>query len=68
MTFIVHKEHGANNVSDAEVAELVKQGWFVSTHAEWMAMAGKGPKPEPEIETPEVPERKKPGRKPRAAE
>lgn len=69
MTFIVHKEHGATNVSEADVPELVKQGWVVSTHAEWMAMAGKGPKVEP-VETPadllDKPERKKPGRKPKA--
>lgn len=61
MTFIVHKEHGANNVSESEVAEFVKQGWFVCTHAEWLAMAGKGPK----VETVE---RKKPGRKPKVPE
>ena len=62
MTFLVHKEHGATNVSESEVPEMVKIGWLVSTHAEWMAMHGKGPKPEPV----EVIERKKPGRKPKA--
>lgn len=61
MTFIVHKEHGANNVSESEVEAMVKIGWVVSTHAEWMAMHGKGPKGEPEPI-----ERKKPGRKPKA--
>jgi len=65
MTFLVHKEHGATNVSEADVPELVKQGWIVSTHAEWLAMAGKGPKAEPD-EIVEVVERKKPGRKPKA--
>jgi len=42
MIFIVHKEHGANNVSESEVETMQKIGWFVSTHAEWMAMNGKG--------------------------
>lgn len=69
MTFLVHKEHGATNVSESEVEAMVKIGWVVSTHAEWMAMHGKGPKVEP-IETPaellDKPERKKPGRKPKA--
>ena len=64
MTFLVHKEHGATNVSESEVEAMVKIGWVVSTHAEWMAMNGKGPKV---ADKPvEVIERKKPGRKPKA--
>ena len=63
MTFLYHKEHGANNVSESEVPEMVKIGWVVSTHAEWMAMHGKGPKV---AEPVQVVERKKPGRKPKA--
>ena len=65
MTFMVHKEHGATNVSPTETDALVKLGWVVSTHDEWMAMNGKGPK----VETPAEPvERKKPGRKPKVQE
>tara|TARA_R110000868_G_scaffold304883_1_gene566036 strand:- start:335 stop:532 length:198 start_codon:yes stop_codon:yes gene_type:complete len=65
MTFMVHKEHGATNVSPSETDALVKLGWVVSTHDEWKAMHGKGPK----VETPVEPvERKKPGRKPKVQE
>ena len=60
MTFLVHKEHGATNVSESEVPDMVKIGWIVSTHAEWMADHGKGTKVEELVQV----ERKKPGRKP----
>ena len=84
MTFMVHKEHGATNVSPSETDALVKLGWVVSTHDEWKAMHGKGPKGEPaqgaqgaqgaqrldveHVEHVEPVERKKPGRKPKVQE
>lgn len=37
MTFMVHPEHGATNVSQAEVQEHEKRGWVVSTPEEWLA-------------------------------
>lgn len=40
MAFMTHPEHGATNTQDVEAHE--KNGWKVSTHAEWMALAGKG--------------------------
>ena len=41
MTFMVHPLHGATNISPSEVEAHEKNGWFVSTHEEWMAMNGK---------------------------
>lgn len=38
MTFLVHKDHGATNVSPAEVAEHEKHGWVVSTFEDWLAL------------------------------
>jgi hypothetical protein len=49
MTFMVHPEHGAMNVSDAEVPAMEKRGWVVSTHKAEMARKGKGPVSEPVI-------------------
>lgn len=37
MTFLVHPEHGATNVSEAEVEQHKKHGWIVSTPEEWLA-------------------------------
>ena len=63
MTFMVHPEHGANNVSESDVEKESKNGWKVSTHGEWMAMAGKAvpdvfPQGNPVVKN-------KPGRKPK---
>lgn len=37
MIFMTHHEHGANNVSESEVAEQEKHGWKVTSRSEWMA-------------------------------
>lgn len=48
MTFLVHKDHGATNVSESEVEAMQKLGWVVSTHEAMMAIKyGK-----PEVEAP----------------
>lgn len=53
MTFLVHPEHGATNVSPAEVEEHEKNGWKVSTPEEWMA------KKTAPVETVEAPVRRR---------
>jgi hypothetical protein len=60
MTFMVHPEHGATNVSPAEVEAHEKNGWVVSTHEEWMALKS----PKTPVEQPETPKRI--GRPPKA--
>jgi hypothetical protein len=61
MTFMVHPEHGATNVSDAEVPAMEKRGWVVSTHEAEMARMGKGVPPPVEPEP-----KKRVGRPPKA--
>lgn len=60
MTFLVHPEHGATNVSPAEVEAHEKLGWVVSTPEAWMALKSPA-KPVEQAETP-----KRMGRPPKA--
>ena len=54
MTFLVHKDHGATNVSPAEVAEHEKNGWVVSTPEAWLEL-----KYMPEVQNiPEAPKKR----------
>jgi hypothetical protein len=52
------------NASESEAATLEKQGWQVSTHAEWMRMNGKGEPLHAEPDQPEPAKRR--GRPPKA--
>jgi hypothetical protein len=36
MVFMIHPEHGATNVREGNVEEHEKNGWRVSTPAEWL--------------------------------
>lgn len=60
MIFITHPEHGADNISESDLAEREKSGWKVMIRADWM-----GAKAAPSGEVVEV-VRNKPGRKPKA--
>lgn len=60
MQFMTNPLHGATNAADSEVESLKAQGWTISTPEQWLA--GKFQPVEATTE------RKKPGRKPKAAE
>jgi hypothetical protein len=36
MIFITHPEHGADNISESDLAEREKTGWKVTNRADWM--------------------------------
>jgi hypothetical protein len=37
MIFMIHPEHGATHVRTNDVEEHKKNGWKVSSHAEWLS-------------------------------
>jgi hypothetical protein len=59
MIFITHPEHGADNISESDLAEREKAGWLVTTRAEWMGEKHAG-EPAGQEEPPVAPKKRGP--------